>query len=217
MSTTVIVGEDDVSSFSGTIGTRRMGAYSVTPNCRLRIHRARFCQDVSRSRHVRGNPGRAGSSRTPSYDMGQHFDRSAGRFGGAGGRFRDSCQHTDGNVVVRSNFHCASAERIQLSEACLSNRCWPAIRTGRLRSRPAVSSVLGSTYLRWSRAVFPGFFSSEAGTLNECVKWSPIVLLQRKGQDEKDPYGHLDGPVTGSTKPHCTCPNTVEPDCAGHH
>src|SRR6266478_3045647 len=46
---------------------------------------------------------------------------------------------------------------------------------------------------------------------------SPIVLLQRKGQDEKDPYGHLDGPVTGSTKPHCTCPNTVESDCAGHH
>jgi len=169
------------------------------------------------SRHVRGNPGRAGSSRTPFYDMGQHFDRSAGRFGGAGGRFRDSCQHTDGNVVVRSNFHCASAERIQLSEARLSNRCWPAIRTGRLRSRPAVSGVLGSTYWRWSRAVFPGFFSSEAGTLNECVKWSSIVLLQRKGQDEKDPYGHLDGPVTGSTKPHCTCPNTVEPDCAGHH
>jgi len=91
------------------------------------------------------------------------------------------------------------------------NRCWPAIRTGRLRSRPAVSGVLGSTYLRWSRAVFPGLFSSEAGTLNECVKWSPIVLLQRKGQDEKDPNSHLDGPVTGSTKPHCTCPTPSSP------
>jgi hypothetical protein len=76
-----------------------MGANSATPDRRLRIHAARFCQDVARPGLVRGNFARAGSARATPHGMGQHTDELLGGLAVLVGAYMTFASVLMGNTV----------------------------------------------------------------------------------------------------------------------